>query len=114
MLFTALAFGAVEAWSIAIFSGLIAVLSLSWVGKCLLERQLSLIVPATAWPLVALIVLGILQSISRSDESGRRFAISMDIEATRLTLEVLVVLLVTLLLCANFFADEARLSWFKN
>jgi O-antigen ligase len=113
MLFTALAFGAVEAWSVAIFSVLMAALFLLWAGKCLVERQLTLFVPATAWPLAALIVLGILQSISRMDESGKRFAVSMDIEATRLTLEVMVVLFTALLLSANFFTD-ARLSWFRN
>ncbi|MEP7343527.1 MAG: O-antigen ligase family protein [Acidobacteriota bacterium] len=114
MLFTALAFGAVEAWSIAIFSAWMAVLFLLWMGKCLIERQLTLVVPATAWPLAALILLGILQSISRTDESGNRFAVSMDIEATRLTMEVMAVLLIALLLSANLFIDEARLSWFRN
>ncbi|MEO6726013.1 MAG: hypothetical protein ABIP14_12035, partial [Blastocatellia bacterium] len=91
MLFTALAFGAVEAWSVAVFGALIAALFLLWGVKCFVEKQLTLVVPATAWPLVALIVLGVLQSISSTDESGKRFAISMDIEATRLLLESLVV-----------------------
>ncbi|MEO6726103.1 MAG: O-antigen ligase family protein, partial [Blastocatellia bacterium] len=58
--------------------------------------------------------LGVLQSISRTDESGKRFAISMDIEATRLLLELLVVLLAALLLFANFFINEAELSWLRN
>lgn len=114
MLFTALAFGAVEAWSISVLGVLMAALFLLWAGKCLVERQLTLVVPATAWPLAALIVLGILQSISRTDESGKRFAVSMDIEATRLTMEVMAVLLIALLLSASVFIDEARLSLFRN
>ncbi len=114
LLFTALAFGAVEAWSVAVFGVLIAVSFLLWGVKCFVAKHLTLIVPATAWPLVALIVLGVLQSISRTDESGKRFAISMDIEATRLLLELLVVLLAALLLFANFFTTEAQLSWLRN
>ncbi|MDQ3013952.1 MAG: O-antigen ligase family protein, partial [Acidobacteriota bacterium] len=114
MLFTTLAFGAVEAWSVAVFGTLIAVLFLLWGVKCFVEKQLTLVVPTIAWPLVALIVLGLLQSISRTDESGKRFAISMDIEATRLLLELLVVLLAALLLFANFFTNEAQLSRLQN
>lgn len=114
MFFTALAFGAVEAWSVAVFSALITVLFLLWAVKCFVEKRLVLIVPATAWPLAALIVLGSLQTISRTDESGRRFAISMDIEATRLLLELLIVLLAALLLLASFFTNESQLSWLRN
>jgi len=114
MSFTTLAFGAVEAWSIAVFGTLVVALCLLWAVKCFVDRQMRLIVPAAAGPLLALIGLGLLQSISRTDESGKRFAVSMDVEATRLALEVLTVLLAALLLCATFFADEARLRWLRN
>lgn len=112
--FTALAFGTVEAWSIAIFSLLIATLSLLWGVKCLMSQQFMLTVTAVTWPLMVLLGFGLLQTIARVDESGKRFAISLDVEATRLTLEVLVVLLLSLLLFATFFADAERLSWLRH
>ncbi|MGH9803420.1 MAG: hypothetical protein ACRD82_23905, partial [Blastocatellia bacterium] len=114
LLFTALAFGAVEAWSIAIFSLLVICLSLLWVVKSIIDRQLMLVVPPIAWPIVALFILGTLQSFYRIDESGRRFATSMDVEATRLTLEVLLVLFFAFLIFANFFVSGKRLLWFRN
>lgn len=114
MAFTVLAFGTVEAWSVAIFSLLILILSLLWGLKCFIDQRLDLSVTAEAWPLITLIGYGLLQSIARTDPSGKRFAISMDVEATRLALEVAIVLLVSLLLFANFFADTGRLSWLRN
>jgi len=114
MLFSALAFGAVEAWSIAILGVLLVTLFLLWGLKVFLEQHLALVIPATAWPFLAFIALGVLQSISRVDKSGRRFAISMDIEATCLTLEVMAALFFALLLFANFFAEDGRLGWLRN
>jgi O-antigen ligase len=114
MLFATLAFGAVEAWSIAIFTTLVIALLLLWGVKCFVDRRLRLVIPTAAGPLLGLLVLGVLQSISRTDESGRRVAVSMDVEATRLTLEVLAALLVALVLCATFFADDRRLRWLRN
>jgi O-antigen ligase len=114
MLFTTLAFGAVEAWSIAIFNTLMIALLLLWGVKCFVDGRLRLVIPTAAGPLLGLLVLGVLQSISRTDESGRRIAVSMDVEATRLTLEVLAALLVALVLCATFFKDDRRLRWLRN
>ena len=111
--FTALAFGTVEAWSIAIFSLLILTVSLLWVLKCLIDRELMVRVAAGAWPLLVLIGFGVLQTIARVDESGRRFAISLDVEATHLTLEIAVVLLASLLLFTTYFAAAERLSWMR-
>jgi O-antigen ligase len=112
--YTALAFGTVEAWSVAIFSLLTTTLSLFWGGKCLIDRGLIVTVPAIAWPLLIFAGYGVLQTITRVDASGKRFAISLDVEATRLTLEVVFVLLVSLLLFATFFADAQRLAWLRN
>src|SRR5215212_8685406 len=95
--FTALAFGTVEAWSVAIFSLLAITLTLLWGVKCLIDQRLILTVTAIAWPLLILVSFGVLQTVTRADESGRRFAISLDVEATWLTLEIAVVLLVSLL-----------------
>lgn len=110
LIFTTLSFGTVEAWSVAVFNLLIFVLTLLWLVGCLIGRELRLIVPATAWPLLALIAFGFLQSIGKTDEAGRLSAISMDVEATRLTIEVAIVLLATMLLFANHYAGVEALS----
>lgn len=114
LLFTTLAYGAVESWSIAIFGFLMIVLLALWMVRCLMQRRVTLRLPAAAWPLLGLIVLGALQSITFADASGRRTAISMDAEGTRLTLEVLVALFVALLIVANFFDDGSRVALLKN
>lgn len=111
--FTALSFGSVEAWSIAIYSLLILVLALLWGLKCLIDRELMLTVTGGVWPLLVLIGFGGLQTVARVDESGRRFAISLDVEATHLTLEIAVVLLASLLLFTTYFAAAERLSWLR-
>ncbi|MFN0109496.1 MAG: O-antigen ligase family protein [Blastocatellia bacterium] len=114
LVFAALAFGAVESWSIAALGLLVIGLVMLWMVKNFLDRQLRLVIPPIAWPLVALIVLGALQTISRFDESGRRFAVSMDVEATRLALEAFLILFFALLIFANFFTGSKRLLWFRN
>jgi len=112
--FTTLAFGAVEAWSIAVFGFLIVILLTAWVWKAVVDHRVSLIVPPLALPLAALFVYGLLQSIYKVDASGKRFAVSMDVEATRLSLEVLLILLLAFLIFANFFTSSKRLLWFRN
>jgi O-antigen ligase len=114
MAFTALAFGAVEPWSLATFGLLsIALLSL-WAVKGVGERRLRLYIPATTYPLLALIALGLAQGISVTDSTGKRFSISLDPEATRLTTESLLVLLIVFLVSANFLTGERRLIWLRN
>ena len=112
--FTALAFGAVEAWSIAVLGFLIISLFVLWVVKTVLDGRLTATVPSLLWPLIALFIWGFLQSLSRTDDSGKRFGVSLDLEATRLALEVLLILLFAFLIVANFFAGSKRLLWFRN
>lgn len=114
LLFTALAFGAVESWSIAVLGILVLILAALWIGKAALEKQLTVAIPATAWPLGAFLVFGFLQTVSRADETGKRFAVSLDVEATRLALEVLAVLLIAFLIFANFFVSGKRLLWLRS
>lgn len=112
--FTALAFGAVEAWSIAVYGFLIVSLLTAWVWKAVVDRRVNLTVPPIALPIVALLVFGLLQSIYKVDASGKRFAVSMDVEATRLSLEVLLTLFLAFLIFVNFFTSSKRLLWFRN
>lgn len=114
LLFTALAFGAVESWSIAVFGFLVLGLGALWIIKAWGDKQLQLVIPATFWPLGAFLIYGAFQAVSRSDETGKRFAISLDVEATRLALEVLTVLLIAFLIFANFFVSSRRLLWLRS
>ena len=109
-----LAFGAVEPWSLGTFGLLIIALLVLWVIKGLVDRRLEISAPPTALPLVALILLGVLQSITITDSAGKSFSISLDAEATHLATEVLIVLLIALLLSANFLAKAPALTWLRN
>ncbi len=114
IVFTALAYGTVEPWSLAVFGLVMVALLILWAIKGAADRRLTINVPSTALPLAALLLLGGLQSISVADETGKRFSISLDVEATRLALEVLLVLFIALLMAANFLTGSRRLAWLRN
>ncbi len=114
MVFTALAFGTVEPWSVAVFGVSVVALLLLWAVKSVVERRLSFRLPAVSYPLIALFAYGVLQSITYLDETGKRLSISMDVEATRLALEVLGLLILSLLLATNIFVGREKLLLLKN
>lgn len=114
LLFTALAFGSVESWSIATFGVMVLVLGALWIAKAALDKQLVIRFPATIWPMGALLIFSFWQTISRLDETGKSFAVSLDVEATRLALEVLGILLIAFLIFANFFVSGKRLLWLRS
>ncbi|HEU0184804.1 MAG TPA: O-antigen ligase family protein [Blastocatellia bacterium] len=111
---TALAFGAVEPWSIATFGLCVIALLALWVIKGLVDRRLEISAPSTALPLVAMILLGVAHGLTITESSGKRSSISLDPEATRLATEVLLVLLIAFLLSANFLAKAPALTWLRN
>src|SRR5581483_3483194 len=73
LIFTALAFGANEAWSVGLFELLITLLLLLWAVKWVKEKEVRVTLPATGWPLAALCALGVAQALW----------LSLDREATR-------------------------------
>ncbi|MEW6209370.1 MAG: O-antigen ligase family protein [Acidobacteriota bacterium] len=109
VVFTALAHGAVEAWSRAVFEIIVAVLLLLWAIKWVADKRLEIKIPATLLPLMALFVAGLAQSVAIRDETGRRTGVSMDIEATRVTTTTIFFLLVCCLAAANLFLSAERL-----
>ncbi len=111
---TALTQGAVEAWSVSLFELLVLVLLLLWAIKSVVDKRLSLRIPAAGIPVVAIIIVGVIQSIARTDESGRRSALSMDIEATRAGVTVLFFLFLAFMIAANFFTARERLRALVN
>lgn len=114
MVFSTLVFGTVEPWSIGIFSLIIVLLLFIWAIKAFSERRFELILPSSAFPLMLILLYGAFQTVSVMDEKGRRWSISMDPEATRLTLEVMAVLLVGLMLISGSLMSRDRLKLFAN
>ncbi len=112
--FTALAHGSVEPWSIAVFSLAIVALLILWVVKGMLDRRMTIEAPPTAFPLLALLLYAAAQSVAVADADGKRFSISLDPEATRLTIEVLAALLAALIIAANFLTGSRKLAWLRN
>ena len=104
LIFTALAFGANEAWSVGVFELLMALLLLLWAAKWVAEKAIRVTVPLTAWPLAALCAFGFVQGLT----------LSFDREATRGATTAIFFMLAAFLLAANFFATRERLSLLVN
>src|SRR5262245_15714198 len=110
LIFTALAFGTVEPWSVALFELASSILLVLWLLKAAVEGRLALLLPTAAWPLVALLGLGLAQSIVIHDSDGQARSLSLDVEATRLTLLTLLCVIIVLLLFTNFLARPDRVE----
>src|SRR5262245_24273087 len=109
VVFAALAHGVVEPWSIFIFELLTAVLLLMWMIKLIANKNLTLVIPQTIWPLTVLILWGLAQSITWNDGAGNRQSLSFDVDSTRGTVMVLCSLLALSVLAANFLTGAGRL-----
>jgi O-antigen ligase len=109
IVFTALAHGAVESWSVAVFGGLIIALLVMWASKAFQEKQLVIAVPPAAWPLAALLIYATIQSIAVTNSEGQTSSLSMDVEATRSALPVVFFLCAAFLLAVNFLNTSERL-----
>src|SRR5437764_3978085 len=104
LIFTALAFGANEAWSVGLFELLITLLLLLWAIKWITGKAIKITIPVTAWPLAALCAFGLVQG----------FTLSLDREATRGATLAIFFMLAAFLLAANFFATRQRLGMLGN
>jgi O-antigen ligase len=112
VVFAALAHGVVEPWSIFVLELATAVLALLWMVKAVIDKNLTLVLPQTTWPLAALILLGLAQSVAwieGNDGAGVRQSLSLDVESTRGTVLVLCSLLTLSVLAANFLTGAGRL-----
>src|SRR5437899_506101 len=114
IVFTTLAFGAVEPWSLALFELMLVGLLLLWGIKATLDRHLEITIPAAALPIAALLLLGMTQSVAFTDGAGRRAGLSMDVEATRQTVTVLFFIGASFIVAANFFVTRERLFLLAN
>ena len=112
--FTALAHGAVEPWSIAIFELMLIGILLLWGIKVTIDRRLDVNIPPAALPILALLLLGIVQSIAFTGGDGQRWSLSMDVEATRQTLTILFFLGFAFIVASNFLVTRERLLRLAN
>jgi O-antigen ligase len=110
VVFTTLAHGAVESWSLALFELLIIVLTALWGLNAVLRQQLTLYIPRAIFPLGLLLLAGLVQSVVYTDQAGQRQSLSLDVEATRQTTTVLFILLLALLLAVNLLAQREYLT----
>jgi O-antigen ligase len=108
LVLTALAHGAVEPWSLLLMEVGICVLTLLWGIKAFVDGRFRLVIPPLIWPLVALTLLGVVQSIVWTDGEGNWRSLSFDVEATRATVIVLAFVIVFGLLGASVLADRVR------
>jgi O-antigen ligase len=114
IVFTTLALGTVEAWSIAIFQLIVLVLAVLWTTKAILEKHLEIKIPTAALPLGAFIIVGLAQSIAVTGSNGQTSSLSMDVEATRGAVVTIFFLFLALLIAANFFDNVASLRTLAN
>lgn len=105
VVFTALAHGAVETWSVAIFELMIIGLVLLWCCKAIREKQLVLNMPVTALPIGAILVVGLAQNVT---------GLSKDVEATGRAVAVIFFLVISLLIAATFLSTRERLRALAN
>lgn len=109
VIFTALAHGTVEPWSLAVFELMIVGLVLMWGAKFVLDKNIAVSVPKATLPLAALLALGLIQSIAFETRDGSRLSLSMDAEATRVSVLALFFLVIAFIIAANFIVGHRRL-----
>ncbi|HEX8089744.1 MAG TPA: O-antigen ligase family protein [Blastocatellia bacterium] len=109
IVFTALAHGAVEPWSVAVFEVIVLALALLWAIKIMADRRIKVTVPRTALPMAAFIAIGLIQSVAITGADGYRRSLSFNVESTRGAVIVLVLLTFSFLTAANFFTGRKRL-----
>jgi O-antigen ligase len=114
VIFTALAFGSNEPWSVGLFQIIITALIMLWAVKFVADRRVKIIAPATALPIAGLFALGLAQSIAFSGGDGQIRSLSMDVEATRGATLMLFFLLASFIIARNFFATRERLGALAN
>jgi O-antigen ligase len=114
VIFTALAFGSNEPWSVGLFQLMITLLLLMWIIKGMADNRVRIIVPKLALPVAGLFVLGLAQSIAYTGSDGQIRSLSMDVESTRGAALMLFFLLASFIITRNFFVTRERLGAMAN
>lgn len=114
VVFTALAHGTVEPWSVFVYESITLLVLLVWATKIILDKRFEINVPKIALPIVALLAIGLAQSVAVTNSEGRWLSLSKNVEATRGAVTVLAFLLISFLIAANFFQTRASLKGLAN
>lgn len=114
LVFTTLAHGAVEPWSLALFELILTSLLLLWGIKALVDRQLEIVLPPATIPILALLLLGLAQSVAFTGTAGTRISLSLDVESTRHAVTILFCLAASFVVAANFLITRERLLLLGN
>lgn len=114
VVFTALAHGAVEPWSVFVYESITLLLLLVWATKIILDKRFEISVPKIALPIAALLAIGLAQSVAFTDGEGRWSSLSKNVEATRGAVTVLAFLLISFIIASNFFQTRERLKGLAN
>jgi O-antigen ligase len=114
VMFTALAYGAVEPWSVTLFELLVAALVLVWALKMWADREVTITLPPIAFPMMALLAVGAVQSISIAGSNGVRRSLSFDVDATRSAMVVLAALFIFFVIAATVLDKPSKLAGFTN
>jgi O-antigen ligase len=109
VVFTTLALGTVEAWSVAIFELVVVILLLLWSAKAIVDKHIDIKFQAAALPLGAFVLLGLIQSVAITGSESRTSSLSMDVEATRGAALVISFLFACFVIASNFFDTPERL-----
>ena len=112
--FTAVAYGTVEPWSIAIFELLILLMLVLWILKSVIGKKFEVNIPLTAFPLGLFLLFGLIQSVALTGTDDKLSSLSYDVEATRSAVKILFFLLVAHLIAFNFFATQQRIRVLLN
>src|SRR5262245_44563923 len=89
LVFATLAYGAVEPWSIAIVELIVTATTLLWALKMAGDHEIDIKLPATTYPIAALLAVALIQCVSFRASDGQVTSLSDDVEATRATTVVL-------------------------
>jgi O-antigen ligase len=114
VVFSALAHGVVDAWSVALLEILGVGAILLWSVAVVFEKGLKIHLPSLALPVVAFLVLGLLHCIAFKNGEGELRSLSADVEATRKTVFLLFFLCSSFLIAANLFVEKKRLYALVN
>ncbi len=114
VIFTPLAFGSNEPWSVGLFQLVIVALIIMWAVKCAVDRRVRVHIPAPSLPVAGLLAIGIAQSFAYASGDGQIHSLSMDVEATRGAALMLFFLLASFIIARNFFATRERLGALAN
>ena len=114
LVFTTLAHGATEPWSVALFEVLGIGILVLWGVQAVRDGSLNLKVPAAAFPIFGFLVLAFAQCLGFTNAEGQRISLSLDVEATRTATVTAVFLTIALIAAANFFRTREQLMMLAN